>query len=273
MIMMHTLIFYTLLISVQSQCERTQVFCSDIEYSGTVWGYAESKGILVSAYTNDELQFIGSESGTFDCTHPTSTSMEFVGSTMRSLLGPGSLASSSGGCCNNGNQRGICNAPDDATSATKLCRQLGYKQGTVTRVSTNLCAETHWDGSKWTSDWVGTAGYGGTFTCSDACTVAPTKFPSKTPSYSPSNNPTNIPTLFPSNNPTNIPTLFPSNNPSKSPSRFPTNTPTKVPTNNPSKSPTDIPTSVSNNPSKSPVKYPTNMPTLTPTHQLIFQHY
>ena len=66
--------------------------CSDILYSGTVWGYAAS-GVALGAYTNNGLQFIGCLDGEtwtgcatseFSCTD-TATSITF-GSTGGAVL-------------------------------------------------------------------------------------------------------------------------------------------------------------------------------------------
>ena len=84
--------------------------------------------------------------------------------------------------CHSGNQcciqaGGLCNAPDKADDATALCEQLGYQSGSVTTVSKNNCPEPHWDGTAWTSDFVGSDGYGKRYTCVSVPTAAPTAAP------------------------------------------------------------------------------------------------
>ena len=55
---MKTQMLRVLLVTSTILCVTPAAECSDILYSGTVWGYAAS-GVALGAYTNNELQFIG----------------------------------------------------------------------------------------------------------------------------------------------------------------------------------------------------------------------
>eukprot|EP01084_Bolivina_argentea_P248943 416538_1 len=213
------LIFYSLLTVANGDC-RSQVKCSDIEWSGSVWGTDGWKGVSLGTYTSDELTFIGCGplggdtcgANTFYCNQE-ANSMKFgtTGSTLttalRASLGPGMPTAASGGQCANSIQKGwTTNAPDTVDSATKLCQQLGYETGSVIKVAANYCPEVHWDetATKWTSDYASGAGYGQSITCTGktcAPTLAPTlasKSPSKSPSKIPSKSPSKIPSKSPS---------------------------------------------------------------------------
>ncbi|CAH0380199.1 unnamed protein product [Pelagomonas calceolata] len=187
---MKTQMLRVLLATSTIPCVTPAAQCSDILYSGTVWGYAAS-GVALGAYTNNELQFIGCigcsnchyldcDPSTFSCTD-TGTGITFGSSssddssnTMRSCHGVSSINQCyyDGSCCSQGG--GMCNAPDKQIDATALCQQLGYNDGSVTTVSENGCPESHWDGSTWTSDFVGSHGHGKMYTCVNVPTAAPT---------------------------------------------------------------------------------------------------
>eukprot|EP01084_Bolivina_argentea_P248946 416543_1 len=188
------LIFYSLLTVANGDC-RSQVKCSDIEWSGSVWGTDGWKGVSLGTYTSDELTFIGCGPTTGTCGANTfycnqeANSMKFgtTGSrgdtVLRASLGPG--IPTGGVACET-------TAPDTDESATKLCQQLGYETGSVNKIALNSCPEIHWDGIKWTSDYVQSEGYGQSITCTGktcAPTLVPTLAPtlaSKSPSKSPS---------------------------------------------------------------------------------------
>eukprot|EP01084_Bolivina_argentea_P248944 416540_1 len=199
------LIFYSLLTVANGDC-RSQVKCSDIEWSGSVWGTDGWKGVSLGTYTSDELTFIGCGgsslytcgANTFYCNQE-ANSMKF-GTTasaaniaLRASLGPG-IPTAVISICASSTQKGLTNAPDTVDSATKLCQQLGYETGTVIKVDLNACPEVHWDEAltKWTSDYASGAGYGQSITCTGktcAPTLVPTLAPtlaSKSPSKSPS---------------------------------------------------------------------------------------
>ena len=174
--------------------------CSDILYSGTVWGYAAS-GVALGAYTNNELQFIGCiDDGSscalndFSCSD-TGGSITFGSTggdngydTLRSCHGVSSISEcNTYDCCSHGGA--LCNAPDKADDATALCQQLGYQSGSVTTGSENYCPESRWDGTTWTSDYVTSNGYGKMYTCDGAPTAAPTSA-APTATHAPSAMPT-----------------------------------------------------------------------------------
>ena len=203
----------------------TAARCSDILYSGTVWGQT-AYGVALGAYTNNELQFIGCIDGyygascatsDFSCTD-TDTGIAFGStypypdsySTMRSCHGVSSISECvTYTCCYEAG--GICNAPYTQTDATALCGQLGYQSGSVAAVTDNYCPETHWDGTTWTSDYVTSEGYGNYYTCwgSTAPGYAPTPLPTIT-TYEPTTlSPTKHPTYEPSRAPSARPTVAP----------------------------------------------------------------
>eukprot|EP01083_Nonionella_stella_P085404 236841_1 len=228
--------------------------CADIEWSGSVWG-TSYYGANLSAYTDDQLQFIGCASSSCFYCSDTSTSITFGGTTtLRTLVGSGTIPSTGGTCCSVANPRGFCNSPDDQVSITELCIQLGYDMGTFTRNAGNTCPEAHWNGS-WTSDYERTAGYGREITCM-SLTPAPTSAPTTVPTYHPSSAPTRVPTYHPSQNPSQKPTQNPTIQPTD-PTLSPTK-PTRQPTS-PTRQPTN-PTSHPTNPTSSPT-YPTRTPT------------
>lgn len=70
-----------------------------------------------------------------------------------------------GGCC--ARDGGLCNSPDTNADARAMCLQMGYDDGKVAQETSvsNYCAESHYDGSKWTSDYVLSAGYGQEYFC------------------------------------------------------------------------------------------------------------
>ena len=203
----------------------TAARCSDILYSGTVWGQT-AYGVALGAYTNNELQFIGCIDGyygascatsDFSCTD-TDTGIAFGStypypdsySTMRSCHGVSSISEcvTYTYCYEAG---GLCNAPYTQTDATALCGQLGYQSGSVAAVTDNYCPETHWDGTTWTSDYVTSEGYGNYYTCwgSTAPGYAPTPLPTIT-TYEPTTlSPTKHPTYEPSRAPSARPTVAP----------------------------------------------------------------
>eukprot|EP01084_Bolivina_argentea_P248948 416546_1 len=204
------LIFYSLLTVANGDC-RSQVKCSDIEWSGSVWGTDGWKGVSLGTYTSDELTFIGCGPTTGTCGANTfycnqeANSMKFgtTGSTsltaLRASLGP-EIPTGAVAC--------ETKAPDTVDSATKLCQQLGYEKGSVIKVASSYCPEVYWDG-KWTSDSASGDSHGQSITCTGK-TCAPTL----------------VPTL--------APTLA-SKSPSKSPSKIPSKSPSKIPSKSPSK--------------------------------------
>ena len=115
-----------LLVTSTIPCVTPAAQCSDILYSGTVWGRTAT-GVALGAYTNNELQFIGCNSdgcspSEFSCTD-TGTSITFGVSSdiLRSCHGVSSINQCyfDGGCCSQAG--GLCNAPDKADDATALC--------------------------------------------------------------------------------------------------------------------------------------------------------
>eukprot|EP01084_Bolivina_argentea_P050153 92221_1 len=232
-------VIYAFVRLLNCQCDRGQLVCSDIEYSGYVWDFT-AKGISIGQYTSEELQFIGCVSGSdfcspssFYCTQ-TATSMVF-GTTstphdtnaMTALLQPGTWPTDTEGswCATSTYQRNVCTASEKAASATKLCQQLGYGSGSVVGHYTYaeaLCPQAYWDGDEWTSIWYKATAYAVSITCTEPCTSSPTDNPTLPTSYPTTQLPTQA-----TNNPTNAPTFLPTN------STFsPTDTPT-VPTMNP----------------------------------------
>eukprot|EP01084_Bolivina_argentea_P248945 416541_1 len=201
------LIFYSLLTVANGDC-RSQVKCSDIEWSGSVWAIDGWKGVSLGEYTSGELTFIGCGpmsntcgANTFYCNQE-ANSMKFgtTNSTwdtaLRASLGPGiPTGDTRGNCATSSNHEWATNAPDTVDSATKLCQQLGYEKGSVILEARNGCDEVHWDETltKWTSDYVFPS-YGGgqAYECTSktcAPTLVPTLAPtlaSKSPSKSPS---------------------------------------------------------------------------------------
>ena len=75
------------------------------------------------------------------------------------------------GCASRFNPNGVHNSPADQVSAQQICRQLGYKQGSVGISRFNTCPEPHYNISSrsWESDFIFSPEWGRTFTCSDPC--------------------------------------------------------------------------------------------------------
>jgi hypothetical protein len=77
-------------------------------------------------------------------------------------------------CCSAAVPNDVCNAPDNvdgpANSAMALCDALGYVNGQlISSFATNTCPEAHAtmsNGQGWSSDFVGSSGYGKQWQCS-----------------------------------------------------------------------------------------------------------
>ena len=61
---MKTQMLRVLLATSTIPCVTPAAQCSDIFYSGTVWG-RNARGVALGAYTNNELQFIGCVNGNY----------------------------------------------------------------------------------------------------------------------------------------------------------------------------------------------------------------
>lgn len=89
---------------------------------------------------------------------------------LRALLGSTFVTSSNVGCSSHDSPYEISNAPDQASSVTALCVQLGWGTGTLVESgSTNSCPEVFYDSSAgaqiWSSDFLLSDGYGKHFSC------------------------------------------------------------------------------------------------------------
>lgn len=97
--------------------------------------------------------------------------------TLRALYGKYKSAdeypSSHISCASSTNTDDTSNAPEYYISALRICNELGYKDGQVTRVASNSCPDVRWNDitSVWEQDFVG-SGYGQIFTCTMGCNAA-----------------------------------------------------------------------------------------------------
>jgi hypothetical protein len=161
--------------------------CTELLATPTIWGEA-CTGLDLRARTAGTLHFLGcvdSESCTFYCNYDAAAQTLSFGTTgtatLRAQIDPGDAAgdgfsATTYECCSAANPTGVCNAPNAAnngvpfSSATALCRALGYGAGTIVReVNTNFCPEAHTldaTGESWTSDFVESDGYGAEYQCS-----------------------------------------------------------------------------------------------------------
>jgi len=186
------------------------------------------------------------------------------------------------GCCSsNSNNNCMMNSPVTSSSATAICNVLGFTVGSVVASLYKTCPEAHWDGTQFTSDYVGSDGFGKVFRCSNPADpptrdpTAPTVTPSVSPTVMPTSPPCqdkygycavvssqgmcrdeNLETRIRIHNdcPVSCGTCF---NSTISPSYLPSLSPTVSPT-----SPTMIPT---RKPTRSPTHVPTAVPTVSPT--------
>jgi len=168
---------YPVILSAEKEAQVAQkaaaAKCSDITYTGDkVWGKYTGSGVALGQYTDNELQFIGCvgngcNANTFYC-KDTADGIKFgttQRSAMRACAGVSSMEECKyNGCCKKAG--GLCNSPDKAVDAEKLCQQLGYRTGTVEKVPDNTCPEAGWLGKEWSSDYVNSHGYGKSYTCS-----------------------------------------------------------------------------------------------------------
>merc|ERR1719270_2413893 len=98
---------------------------------------------------------------------------------MRALLGSTvpnqhvSMSHNLGGCCCASRPNNICNSPHTATDAAQLCRDLGYRSGTVFTGNGNRCPEVSYGSDRWSSDFVQSPHYGKWFRCSRPLGPAP----------------------------------------------------------------------------------------------------
>lgn len=89
---------------------------------------------------------------------------------LRALLGSVFVTSSNVACASHDSPYEISNAPDQASSVTALCVQLGWTTGTLVNSGTaNSCPEVFFDSSAgaqmWSSDFLLSNGYGKQFSC------------------------------------------------------------------------------------------------------------
>jgi len=137
--------------------------CKDIEWNENVWGKS-AKGVNLQSYI-PMMAFIGCVGDgcgvdDFYCIED-ANSIEFGVLTttrvMRAAIGP-AMPTSYIGCCSATYPNHVCNAPDDQVSANEICNKLGYSYAQFGKGTDNVCPEPHFDGVRWTSDWVMSAG-------------------------------------------------------------------------------------------------------------------
>ena len=98
-------------------------------------------------------------------------------STMRALMGSytsnSQFPTSYSSCGSQANPNEVLNSPHDPASAQQLCRQLGYRNGTVIAENNNGCPEAHYNVTtqKWESDYVRSLDWGSSFTCFGSCPI------------------------------------------------------------------------------------------------------
>jgi hypothetical protein len=141
-----------------------------------MWG-GSSKGIDFRQRSNRGLKWIGCNGdgcnqNEFHCTDA-SWGMRFwsTGGVMRSshkamsntAAWSNTLHTPFTGCCSA--DGGLCNSPDSTDSANQLCIALGFARGTVQKVNSNYCPETHFNGHTWMSDFYQSHGYGVDYSC------------------------------------------------------------------------------------------------------------
>ena len=95
--------------------------------------------------------------------------------TMRALMGNYTSNSQfptfNSGCAGRFNLNGLHNSPADQISAQQICRQLGYRRGSVIVGRFNTCPEPHYNiiSERWESDFIFSPEWGREFTCFDPC--------------------------------------------------------------------------------------------------------
>ena len=164
--------------------------CDALLTSMDVWGQA-STGVDLRAWTGSTLHYIGCPGdgctpNSFYCNYDMETQMLEFGtnsnSALRAAVDPNNangdtMPNSYNGCCNG--PLGLCNSPDmnnngvsimgGTTNADALCDALGYQNGDfLMSVNNNSCPEPHVldsAGLQWTSDFVGSAGFGKAYRC------------------------------------------------------------------------------------------------------------
>jgi hypothetical protein len=187
-----SLILLTLLVlSPELYAQVLPATCDALVTDIDMWG-EPARGVDLRAYTNSTLHWIGCPSDGCDpdeffCDFDPATETLSFGAAgefddaLRAAVDPGNAEGDAmptenlTGCCDASNPLfGVCNAPDannngvPIDAADALCNALGYENGSLTWVDSNGCPEAHAitaDGSDWTSDFVGSPGFGQTYTC------------------------------------------------------------------------------------------------------------
>ena len=173
-----------------NSCISNGATCLDIQTNMDMWSAAAS-GVDLRSYTNSTLHWIGCPGdgcapNSFYCMYDGNAgTLQFgttSGSALRAVVDPNdqsgeAMPNINAGCCSNGVQNGKCNAPDSDNNGVNinmveaLCAALGYDNGMIVRqLNNNACPEPHVtvaDGSNWTSDWVGSQGFGAEYLCSN----------------------------------------------------------------------------------------------------------
>jgi hypothetical protein len=163
--------------------------CGELYTTMPVWGSAAG-GLDLRSRTQSTLHWLGCNgngcsAASFYCADdPVAQTLAFgtiEGAALRTLVDPGNaigdtIPSSSSGCCSVSAPNDVCNAPDSICNGEwidcidALCRVLGYRLGEIVReVASNSCPESHaldTTGVDWTSDYIGSSGYGAEYLCS-----------------------------------------------------------------------------------------------------------
>ena len=181
-------------------CPGPALTCDQIISSVPVWGFG-SKGIDFTSvgYAIDigtfTLVYIGCptdgcDPNEFYCKVNDDGSLEFGTNAegnghgaLRTLLSnatkPSEFPSKSPGksivgCATKTNPTRIHNAPVDHLSVKQICKQLGYRDGTVIdKINSNFCPEPEYINNTWTTDFIHSDGFGRQFKCTNPCPKCP----------------------------------------------------------------------------------------------------
>jgi hypothetical protein len=165
----------------------TAATCQAIVTTQNMWGQP-AKGVDLRAWTNSTLHYLGCNgngcsAASFFCNDdPNAQTLEFGSTgTVRAVVDPDNkegdkMPTNYSGCCSANAPLGVCNGPDASNNkinidnAKALCNALGYQNGVLAASGpSNSCPEAHAltaDGTKWSSDYVNSDGYGRHWKCS-----------------------------------------------------------------------------------------------------------
>eukprot|EP01084_Bolivina_argentea_P017382 32474_1 len=193
------LVIITMVRSDTSDCLRSALTCSDMLFTGQIWGY-NVKGLLIGEYTGN-LQFLGcidtdiavmksecNDLSYFSCTDSgTGITISSSGTQMLSLFGTGILPTTDTGCATESNMRGFSGLVYEKEI---LCRQLGYEKRAGAGSTTNLpqCTGIKWDNktNSYFLDFIDVeVGFYNYLKCVKPCiSGTPTKTPTQNPTIS-----------------------------------------------------------------------------------------